>query len=143
MNNTEKQLKKLENEVDALKVAFEQSAVSMPIFSQSVDLVTQQNLLNYEFTYGGQTLKYSMYANERVEVTFTTSRGSNTIATLEINADNIKCSPRIQRVPYSGGAKWIVVGQPNVVYPNWYATEYTFTVHSMVDGYLTAENMTS
>ena len=77
-------------------------------------------------------------------VTFDTSRGSNTIATLEISVDNTSASPIVQRVNYSGGARWIVTGQPYIPsYPNWLPTTYTFTVHSMVDGIITAENMTS
>ena len=143
MNNTESELSKLEKEIDAMKTSFEQAASTMPIFTKTAYLTTTQNLLEYEYTYQGSDLKYTMNAPERVEVKFDTSRGSNTIATLEIEVNNTKASPVVQRVEYSGGAKWIVTGQPNMVYPNWYATEYTFTVHSMVDGILSVENMSS
>lgn len=141
--NTEKIIKSIEDELDALKTSFEQSATTMPIFTKSVDLVTERNKLDYKYTYMGQEFEYDMNAAERVLVTFTTSRGSNTIAALEITVDNAKASPEVRRVDYSGGARWEVIGQPNMNYPNWNPTEYTFTVHSMVDGTLTAENMRS
>ena len=144
MNNTEKNIAKIEDEINALKVAFSQSAVTMPIFTKTVYLQTTKNELNYKYSYQGITYEYNQFASERVMVTFATSRGSNTIATLEINANNNAASPVIQRVNYPGGARWIVTGQPYFpTYPNWAPTEYTFTVHSMVDGTLTAENRES
>lgn len=143
MNETEKLVKNIEDEISALKASFEQSATTMPIFTKSVDLVTTRNKVDYKFDYQGQTIEYDMNAVERVMVTFTTSRGSNTIAALEIDVDNLQASPEVRRVPFSGGARWIVMGQPHMEYPNWLATVYRFTVHSMVDGVLTAENMSS
>lgn len=142
--NTEQQTAKLENEIKALKVGFEQTALTMPIVTKTASIATTRNKLDIKYTDPyGTTYEYDENGAERILVTFTTSRGSNTIACLEVNVDHADASPVVQRIPYNGGAKWIITGQPYMIYPNWYSTEYTITVHSMVDGSLTVENMSS
>lgn len=141
--NSEKQISNLETEIKAIKVGFERTALTMPIFTKSTSITTTQNKLEYDYTWGGQQFKYGQFGVERLMVTFVSSRGSNTIASLEVKANNIEASPRIQRINYNGGARWVIVGQPNVVYPNWYSTTYDIVVHSMVDGALTVEEMAS
>lgn len=142
--NTEQQIARLENEIKALKAGFERSALTMPIYTKTTSISTTSNKLDIKYTdEHGTTYEYDENGAERILVTFTTARGSNTIACLEVDVSNTDASPVVQRIDYPGGAKWIITGQPHMVYPNWYSTDYTITVHSMVDGTLTAEEMTS
>ena len=141
--NVEQQIEKLESEIKALKTGFEQTALTIPVVTKTTSITAAQNKLDVKYTYGGTTYEYDENAAERLLVTFTTSRGSNTIAVLEVQADHTDASPVVQRIKYSGGAKWIITGQPHFSGQTWQATSYTITVHSMVDGTLSVENMTS
>ena len=132
----EKELQKLEDEIRAQKAVYEKMATQMPVFTKSVDFATQANPMTID--YGGGTT-YSFDGNERVQVTFITSRGSNTIAALEILSDGVKADLKVKRAPYSGGARWIVYDMPNYNNGNRIDTHYTFTVQSAVDGNLEAK----
>ena len=131
------ELKKLEDEIEAQKAAYEKMAIQMPIFTKSINFTTSVNSMNIRYPDG---TNYSFEGNERVMVTFTTSRGSNTLATLEFTSDGIRADLKTKRVPYSGGARWIVYDIPNYdAGGNRIDTHYTFTVQSAVDGILGAK----
>lgn len=133
----EAELKKLEDEIEAQKAAYEKMAIQMPIFTKSINFTTSANPMNIRYP---DNTNYSFDGNERVVVTFTTSRGSNTLATLELTSDAIKADLKIKRVPYSGGARWIVYDIPNYDGGgNRIDTHYTFTVQSAVAGTLGAK----
>lgn len=148
MENIEKLLRALENEISAQKAALEMSAVTIPTVTKTASIQTTQNHISADFTDpSGEHYSYTMNAAERIEVTFDTARGSNTIATLGVNANYPDAAPRIQRVPYTGGARWIVTGQPHVDTSSgqvvWSPTTYDFSVTSMLDGILSVRNMES
>ncbi len=132
----ENELTKLENEIIAQKATYEKMATQMPVFTKSVDFTTLGNSITMDQG-GGSTFTFD--GNERVEVTFNTSRGSNTLAVLEMTSDAIKADLKVKRVPYNGGAKWIVYDIPNYNNGNRVDTHYTFTVQSAVDGLLGAK----
>lgn len=133
----EAELKKLEDEIEAQKAAYEKMAIQMPIFTKSINFTTSANPMNIRYP---DNTNYSFDGNERVVVTFTTSRGSNTLATLELTSDAIKADLKIKRVPYSGGARWVVYDMPNYDGGgNRIDTHYNFTVQSAVDGTLGAK----
>lgn len=77
--NAEAKIKELNDELRALKTAYERSASEIVIytFSKSTGYV----------------------GNVSYEITFTTNDGSNAIASLE--------GARAKRVPFEGGAKWL------------------------------------
>lgn len=136
----ETELKKLEEEIRAQKTAFEKMGTQMPVFTKSVDFSTLANPMRID--YGDGSEPYEFDGNERVVVTYATSRGSNTLATLEMTIDGFRNSLKVKRVPYTGGARWIVYNTPTYaeVGGNYQrvATNYTFTVQSAVDGTLDA-----
>lgn len=144
MTSVEKQLNALEAEVKAQKMAYEQAATSMPVFTASVDFTTTRN----EITTRSSSGNYTENGVERVMVTLDTDTGINTIATLEMETNNTNSAPTIRRVSYSGGARWVVTNQPRVNLGdlqdnNWYPTHYRFQVQSLVQGSLRAENISS
>jgi len=136
---TEAELKKLEDEITALKAAYEKQAIQMPVFTKSIYFTTSANPMHIDY---GDGNVYDFDGNERVVVTFNTSRGSNTLATLEMTIDGFNSDLKVKRVPYSGGARWIVYNSPTYgeVGGNWQRinTNYNFTVQSAVDGTLSA-----
>lgn len=133
----EKELKKLEDEIIAQKAVYEKMATQMPVFTKSVNFTTKANPMVIDYG-GGST--YSFDGNERVMVTFATSRGSNTIAALEMTLDGITADLKVKRIPYTGGARWIVYNMPNYDGGgNRIDTHYTFTVQSAIDGTLGAK----
>ena len=138
--NVEKRIHKLENEISALKAAFAREASSLITFTYSREFSTQKN----EITARQQGLDpFTTLGDERVVVTFTTENGANTPAVLELRTDNAYVSSSfgklvVQRVPYSGGARWIVESVPNDP-NNWRTTNYTFVVHSLIRGSLGAK----
>lgn len=139
-DSTEKLFRELESEIDAQKAVYEKQAAQLPVFTKEVTLTTARNSITitptaypeYAFTTDG---------NERVAVTFNTSSGANTLAVLEITSDNSDAvNFDVKRVPFSGGAKWIVSASPR--YDSSYNrqdTHYTFVVHSVMDGTLEAK----
>ena len=132
---TEVDIKKLEDELAAQKAIYEKMATQMPIFTKSVNFTTKANPMT--LTSGGTS--YNFDGNERVKVTFDTSRGSNTVATLEMTTDGLKADLKIKRVPYTGGARWIIYDMPNYDNGNRIDTHYSFTVQSAIDGTLEAK----
>lgn len=136
----EKEVKKLEDEMKALKATFEKMALQMPVFTNSVNFTTSANPMHIDYS-GGST--YDFDGNERVVVTLSTNSGVNTLATLEIEMDGFTSDFKVKRVPYSGGARWIIYNSPNYgeVSGDYQRidTNYTFTVQSAVDGTLEAK----
>lgn len=132
----EKELIRLEEEIKAQKAAYEKMALQMPTFTTSVDFTTLANPMSIDQGSGA----YNFDGNERVVVTFTTSRGSNTLAVLEMISDGLKADLKVKRIPYTGGARWIVYDLPNFDSGgNRIDTHYTFTVQSAVEGTLGAK----
>lgn len=143
MDNVEKQLNALETEARALKIAYEQVATSMPVFTTRLDFTPTKNELIARY---GSTSRTENDI-ERVVLTLDTERGTNTLATLELET-NADAAPNIRRVPYKGGARWVITNQPRVQSGSWWSgnwlpTTYRFQVQSLVKGSLRAENMTS
>lgn len=143
MDNVEKQLNALETEAHALKIAYEQAATSMPVFTTALDFTPAKNELVTRY---GSTSR-TENGIERVVLTLDTEMGANTLATLELET-NADAAPNIRRVPYNGGARWVITNQPRVQSGswqsgNWLPTTYRFQVQSLVKGILRAENMTS
>lgn len=129
-------LKALRREYWALKTAFSAPAINIPVITKTLNFTTSKNLCHYV-----APGYYDYYTEEieRVEVTLTTTSGANTFAKLELSGNATEAYPKIRRVPYSGGARWIVTNVPRRSDGNWQATSYTFTVQTMVDGTLTAK----
>lgn len=131
MTNLEKTLSKVEDEIKALKNAYEQTALQIPVFTYSIDFTTLVN--NLTITYpGGQSLSFEGWG--RTVVTFTSARGANALAFLELQFDDGgygMATFKIRRVPYAGGARWIVSDTGGPI-------DYRFVVHSAVEGTLEA-----
>lgn len=133
----EETIKKLEDEIAAQKATFEKMATQLPVYTKSINFTTKANPM--KIVYPGGT-EYKFDGNERVVVTFATNRGSNTIATLEMTTDAFKSDLKFKRVPYSGGARWIVYNMANFDgQGNRIDTHYNFTVQSAIDGALGAK----
>ncbi len=129
-------LKALRREYWALKMAFAATATTIPVTTKTLSFTTSENLCRYV-----ASGSYDYYAEEmeRVEVTLDTSSGANTFAKLELSGNATDAYPRVRRIPYSGGARWIVTNTPRTSGGDWEATSYVFTVQTMVDGTLTAK----
>lgn len=129
--NLEKTLAKLEDEIKALKNAYEQTALQIPVFTYEKDFTTSIN--NITITYPDNDA-YSFEGWNRTVITFISERGVNALAVLEILPDDGGtgiATLKVRRVPYSGGARWILLdvgGERN----------YKFVVHSSVKGSLDA-----
>lgn len=136
MINVEKQIRDLNNEADALKVAFEMSAMTIPVKTKELTFNTSKNSVTITIP-GQQPVTYADY--ERTILTFTTNLGQNTIAQLELTT-NGNYPPVVRRLAYNGGARWMIMGGPRFDGGgNWAATTYNFTVHSAIDGTLSAK----
>ena len=154
----ENQITKCEQELKALKSSFQQSAAQMPMFSAQLTFSTSQNAIS--FTHGAidptewslllgmpQTDNNTYCGLESVVVTFNCDGGSNTFANLEIDlidATNTLFGIETYRTPYNGGARWLVVLQPNVTqrpdfYYDWKPNVLSFVVKSAVAGTLGAK----
>ena len=125
--NTEKVLSGLEEEVKALKNAFEQTGLQLPVYTYDLYFTTTVNHVRITYP-GGQYVDFD--GAGRTVVTFTSERGSNALANLEIyyNDGGIGLSElKYRRVPFPGGARWVVYDQGGVI-------NYHFVVHSTVPG---------
>lgn len=127
---TEQRIRALRIEANALKQAFMASATQINLITKNLAYSTKKNLINQGgFTYEDQ---------ERVVVTYASTEGVNTLAKLEITGD-YDTVPIVRRVPYSGGARWVVSNAPKMGIGGWQATNYTFTVQAVVNGTITAK----
>lgn len=139
MDSVEKQLNLLEQEANAQKVAYEQTATTLPVYTVSVNFATSRNELTTDYG-GGATRKEDWI--ERTVVIFDTENGANTLATLEIET-NASSAPSIRRTPYKGGARWVIANRPRTESGNWRETNYRFQIQSLIKGSLRAESMSS
>lgn len=128
--NIEKWLARLENESKALKQGFYQPATSIPLHTRSTSITTIPNVLSGFYA-------QPTNATERVLVTFTTKAKMPTIAQLEMKS-SAGAKSRVRRTNYAHGAQWVIYRDS--ITP-WAPTSYEFTVHSMLDGELKAENV--
>lgn len=136
MINVEKQIRDLNNEADALKVAFEMSAMTIPVKTKELTFNTSKNSVTISMP-GQQTVTYADY--ERTILTFTTDLGQNTIAQLELST-NSPNPPIVRRLAYSGGARWMIMNEPRFDGGgNWVSTKHEFTVQTAIDGTLSAK----
>lgn len=152
------QLQKLEQEIASIRAAFSQNASSMDIFTSTVEFTTSRNTTNWSNSGSYNPLQWEplvsmrrtaggdRFGSETIEVTFSCNAGINTFANLEINFVDVKEGLAVlscRRVPYSGGARWIVIVQPKSTmdgYGNytWQPSTLKFAVQSAVQGTLTA-----
>ncbi len=124
----------LRREYHALKQAFQASATKINLITKTAQFSTSKNACNYN----GGGINFNYNDNERVVVTLATASGANTLANLEISG-NYEQPPIVRRVPYSGGARWIVSNAPRQSDGNWAATTYNFTVQTLINGTLSAK----
>lgn len=159
MSSTDKQIQKLEDEIKALKASFQQSAVMMNIYTTDIQFDTAMNVTNWSnsgsynpLQWGTLVAMYTLqngtrFDTETLEVTFTCADGYNTYATLEV--DDITPGKETSffrfyyhRVPYNGGARWIVSVAPNADlvggtgYYTWAKSTLRFAVQSPAKGTL-------
>ena len=139
-SRTEKDLRKLEQEVEAQKATFDKQASQLLTYTKTAYFTTSTNSVTLT-PISDPSQAYTTEGNERVVVTFAAEGGSNTLAVLEVDSDNDdEVDFTINRVPYSGGARWIVSAVPR--YNQSFTridTHYTFKVHSVMDGTLEAK----
>lgn len=124
----------LRREYHALKQAFEKNATQITLITKKLSYSSARNACSWS----GQGFSFNYDDNERIVVTFSTNSGANTLAKLEISGD-YTILPQVRRVPYSGGARWIVANAPRTSGGNWQTTSYNFTVQSLVNGTLSAK----
>lgn len=124
----------LRREYHALKQAFQASTTKINLMTKTLQFSTSKNTCNYS----GGGISFNYEDNERVIVTLTTASGVNTLANLEISG-NYDQPPVVRRVPYSGGARWVVSNAPRQSGGNWAPTTYNFTVQTLINGTLTAK----
>jgi len=164
--STESEIQKLEREVEELKASFAQSASTMRTNTTMISFQTQANLCtkdgrNVSYPTGQEWTRVLIemsfhddgseiyYCTECVEVTFTSDNGTNVLATLEVNVLNVEYpNVRTTRVPFNGGAKWILHIGPNVTshssggtirYWTWEPTRLQIAVQSNTTGRLEAK----
>jgi len=137
MTTTSKKLKDLRMEVQAQKIAFQRAATKLNLYTKTITFNTKKNACTWTETNPPFTFDYE--DNERVVVTLTTPSGVNTLANLEL-VGNYDTLPTVERVPYSGGARWHVTTSPRYNWDDhtWLPTTYTFTVQTLVNGTLSA-----
>lgn len=127
------EIARLRRECSALKQSFEVAGTTLPLTTESINFSTSENKCRRS----GGGLDYESAELERIVVTLTTTSGVNTIAKLEVACSGD--TPNVRRVPYSGGARWIVSGAPPLDNnSNWHSTAYTFVAQTLVAGTLTA-----
>lgn len=133
-DTTQKILSKLRREYWALKMAFEANATTVRLTTKTLTFTTSKNACHYASS--GTNFDYE--DNERVVLTLDTPSGANTIAKLEITGDYTEL-PIVRRIPYSGGARWIISNAPRMVGGAWATTQYEFTVQTLINGTLSAK----
>lgn len=157
---TEQQVQKLEQEIKALRTAFEQNAASMNIQTFTLEFTTSRNTTDWSNSSPYNPLQWDslismpMDSNgnrigmETIEVTFDCSAGINIFANLEINtievSNNNWAVISSRRIPYSGGAKWLITVNPNIqmigdtgIY-EWSPSKLLFAVQSAAPGIISA-----
>lgn len=158
MTRVDKQLQKLEQEIEAIRAAFAQNASSMTIYTTAITFTTSRNTTNWSNSGSYNPLQWasliSMYKTsggdrfdtETIEVTFSCDAGINTFANLEIGFVTITSGLAVvssRRIPHSGGARWLVTVRANATtdgsgFDVWQPSTLRFAVQSAVQGNLTA-----
>lgn len=126
----------LRREFHALKQAYQATATKVNLITKTASFSTKRNACNYS----GEGISFGYEDNERVVVTLETASGANTLANLEISG-NYAQPPVFRRVPYAGGARWIVSNAPRQSGGSWASTTYQFNVQTLVSGTLSAKMM--
>lgn len=145
MSTVEQELTYLEREAQALKASFEQQASQIPVFTNEAEIATTPNLCHYVYPVpeAGQQADYEVYEYERIMVTYDTTSGIDTIATIEVDSDR-DVPPKIRRINHAGGARWIISNSANLENgSDWKATNYKIVIHAIADGVIMAENITT
>ena len=159
---TEQELNKIEEEIRAIKASFQQSATMLDVDKTTITFSTSPNIVRWNDNGNWEPYKYELldtlrefssdlqgnhagYGLERVVVTFDCDGRQNTFASLEMDLiDANDWAVWQKRVPYSGGARWIVMfhvngsldGQGNF---QWKPTIVKFAVESAIPGTLGAK----
>ncbi len=136
--DTERWLAKLESEDNALKQAFQQSALKLDVITKSATFSPSRNAITITTSSGNSTLNDV----ERFIVTFNTTTGSNTLATLELTTDSTFL-PRVRRIPHTGGVKWMITAESKDRFGTWAATNYGVIIESVVDGSISFSEISS
>lgn len=155
--SVESEIEKMTNEINSLKATFEQSAAMMQMIVTEITFSTSMNSISFTNP-SYDPLKWQSLISlpkisatvacglEPVIVTFDCDAGINTFATLEIERPAHTPLDLIAtyRLPYSGGAKWMVTVNPNVTplqsgYYSWQSTTLRFVVKSAAAGQLGAK----
>ena len=134
MITTQILLKQLRREYWALKMAYEATATNIKLTTKTLQFSTSKNACHQS----GGGISFDYADNERVLLTLDTPSGANTIAKLEISG-NYTDLPIVRRVPYAGGACWVVSNAPLTSGGAWQSTTYNFTVQTLVNGTLSAK----
>lgn len=150
--SVENQIERLEQESEALKVSYEQSASDLSLYTYETTFSTTMNrvVCTYPPTYHPADwylptprLDYdTRLGDEFVEITFDSEEGINPFAMLEMVNTNAEERDIIitKRVPYDGGARWVVELSPNITpvgetgYYSWEPNVMRFVVRSFVRG---------
>lgn len=127
-------LKRLRREYWALKTAYAATATTIRLTTKTLTFSTSKNQChahsdNYDYDYDG---------DERIILTLDTASGANTLANLEMSS-NADGPAKVRRVPYAGGARWIITNIAKQSGGSCAATTYQFTVQTLVDGTLSAK----
>lgn len=134
IESTQQILSRLRREHKALKMAFEATATKVTLITKTLSFSTSKNACRQ--TSGGIGFDYE--DNERVVLTLDTPSGANTIAKLEIDGNYTEL-PIVRRMPYSGGARWVISNAPRYSGGAWASTTYNFTVQTLINGTLSAK----
>ena len=159
IDRVEKQIERMEQEIKAIKASFEKSAAQMPMYSSEITFTTSQNIVKFThppidprdwatLTSMPRTDVDTYCGKEPIIVTFSCDKGINTFANLEIETisgtSSIFSSSSISQISYNGGARWLVIIQPNTKIGDdgwdiWSPTILRFVVKSAAQGTLGAK----
>ena len=135
MDSVEKQVTALEEEMKAIKTTFAMASTSLSVYVANLTFTTTPDQVTIT---GPDAATY--WGEERVVLTFDTIGGVNAIAALEFsgsyNSGVIYRPPVVRRVPYTGGARWVIETWPS---GDGTGVTFNFTVCSSAEGTLTAE----
>lgn len=161
----ENQIVKLEREIEAIKSSFEQSAATMNVYTSEIYFETSPNHITWNDNGHWEPIRYawldslagitqdsqgnySGYGRERFVITFDCDGGSNTFASLELTPVGVSQIPIVwsKKVPYSGGARWVVLVWDNGTYSTdgsytytWRPNRFNIAVQSAMPGRLGAK----
>ena len=151
--SVENQVERLEQESEALKVSYEQSASELSLYTYETVFSTTMNGITCTLpsSYDPEVWwlppakldSDTRIGDELVEVTFDSDEGINPFAMLEMedaSANERNDFITTTRVPYNGGARWIVELSPSIEpvgstgYYSWKPNVIRFVVKSFARG---------